>query len=394
AVAAQQLAPARMRARHAALALAVATALFAGGCGGGGSPGGSHTAPPVSGLPDDFLGIVSNDAFAASGKDRAQILASERRTGVELLRETFDWATIEPTRGHFDFAIYDAFIAATARAGLQVLPIVFGRPSFEPAQRPAGGHLTATTTSPPARLADYAQFAAILVRRYGPRGTFWHAHPGLAAHPIRSWQIWNEPNLPVYWAGKPSAAGYVAMLAATARAIRAVDAKAEIVTAGIPDSTLGIALGPYVSEMLAAGARGSFDTLAINPYASSTAGVLAATAEVRHELDQAGLKQTPIWLTEIGWASGGPPSGFTVGPQLQARYVLDTITSLAREAGSEHIRGIVYFDWRDAPPYAGGEDFWGLHTGLLALNGSGKPALSAYYQAAGVLGTLPSQRSH
>ena len=372
----------------------LAVSLAAAGCGGSSSGSHAPTPPPVGALPDDFLGIVSNDAFAASGSDRAEILAAERRTGVELLRETFDWATIEPSRGHFDFATYDAFMAATARAGLQVLPIVFGRPSFEPAQRPAGGHLTATTTSPPARLSDFAQFAATLVRRYGPGGTFWRAHPQLPVHVIRSWQIWNEPNLPVYWAGKPSAAGYVAMLAATARAIRAVDPHAEIVTAGIPDSTLGIALGPYVSEMLAAGARGTFDTLAINPYAASTAGVLAATAQVRSELDQAGLERTPIWLTEIGWASGGPPSGFTVGSQLQARYVLDTITSLAHEAGSEHIRGIVYFDWRDAPQYAGGQDFWGLHTGLLALNGAGKPALSAYYQAAGVLGTLPSQRSH
>ena len=53
----------------------------------------------------------------------------------------------------------------------------------------------------------------------------------------------------------------------------------------------------------------------------------------------------------------------------------------------------MYFAWRDAPPYAGGTDFWGLHTGLLAQDGSGKPALSAYYQAAGVLGTLPHTTS-
>jgi hypothetical protein len=384
-----------MRAPRVAAGLGVlAIALALSGWGGSSTSSASYAATAsVSALPDDFLGIVSNDAFAATGKDRAQILAGERRTGVELLRETFDWATIEPSRGHYDFTPYDSFMAATARAGLQVLPIVFGRPRFEPAQKPAGGRLTATTTSPPARLSDFAQFAATLVRRYGPGGAFWRANPKLPVHAIHSWQIWNEPNLPVYWAGKPSAAGYVAMLATAARAIRAVDPSAEIVTAGIPDSTLGIALGPYVSEMLAAGARGTFDTLAINPYASSTAGVLAATASVRSELDQAGLKQTPIWLTEIGWASGGPPSGFTVGPKLQARYVLDTITSLAREARSEHIRGVVYFDWRDAPPYPGGQDFWGLHTGLLALNGSGKPALSAYYQAAGVLGTLPSQHS-
>ncbi len=280
-------------------------------------------------------------------------------------------------------------MAATARAGLQVLPIVFGRPAFEPGLTPAGATVTATTTLPPARLADFGAFAATLARRYGPGGSFWREHPGLPAHPIRSWQIWNEPNLPVYWGGRPDAAGYVAMLAAARRAIRAVDPGAEIVTAGIPDSKLGVPLATYVAELLADGARGTFDTLAINPYAVSSLGVVAAVGRARQLLDAAGLTQTPIWLTEIGWASDGPPSSFTVGPARQARYVLGALTSLGREASSLHIRGVVYFDWRDAPPYAGGVDFWGLHTGLLTITGAAKPALSAYYQAAGVLGTLP-----
>ena len=383
---------------------AVIVAVFAAGCGGG---GGSSTGPTVStgvsssashsssskshlSVPSDFLGMVSNDAFAAGRVERAQILAGERRTGVQLLRETFDWSMIETRPGRYDYSVYDAYMAATAKAGLQVLPVLFGRPNFEPAQRPAGAPVTATTTFPPARLADSAAFAAALARRYGPGGSFWAAHPTLPAHPIRSWQIWNEPNLPVYWGGRPNAAGYVAMLAAADHVIKAVDPSAEIVTAGIPDSKLGIPLATYVEQMLTDGARGDFDTLAINPYASSDLGVVAAAGRARQLLDQAGLLTTPIWLTELGWASGGPASSFTVGATLQARYVLSAITTLARLSGSLHIRGVVYFDWRDAPPYPGGVDFWGLHTGLLTITGGPKPALSAYYQAAGVLGTLPS----
>jgi hypothetical protein len=365
--------------------LALLTLIVSGGCGGG-----SPTTAPTARLPSDFLGVVSNDAFAARGAARAQIFAGERRTGVELVRQTFDWSVLEPRPGHFDFSTYDAYMAASARAGLQVLPVLFGRPSYEPAQRPrGGGAVTATTTFAPARLADFASFTAALARRYGPDGTFWRAHPQLDPRPIRSWQIWNEPNLPVYWGGRPDAAGYVALLTASARALRAVDPGAEIVTAGLPDSTIGVNLERYLREMLAHGARGSFDTLAIDPYASSDAGVLAATRQVRRVLDQAGLRRTAIWVTEIGWASGGPGSSFTVGARAQARDVLGALTALGSLARTLRIRGVVYFAWRDAPPYAGGSDFWGLHTGLLAQNGSGKPALSAYYQAAGVLGTLP-----
>ncbi len=349
------------------------------------------SATRAAGLPDDFLGVVSDDAFAAVGSARAAILAGERRTGVELLRQTFDWADIEPHPGDYDFTYYDAYMEATARAGLRVLPIVFGRPAFEPAQREAGARLTATTTSAPARIQDFAAFAAALARRYGPGGTFWRAHPALAGWAIRSWQIWNEPNLPVYWGGRANPRAYVTLLAAAAKAIRGVDPDAEIVTAGIPDSSLGIPLPRFVSEIIADGGRRDFDTLAINPYARNGAGVIAATEAVRSVLDRAGLASTPIWVTELGWASGGPGSSFTVGAKLQAKYVLDTLTTLGRLAPTLHIRGVVYFSWRDGAPYAGGVDFWGLHTGLLTLAGTGKPALSAYYQAAGVLGTLPGK---
>ena len=42
-------------------------------------------------------------------------------------------------------------------------------------------------------------YLAALVERYGPDGTFWTDHPELPKHPLREWQIWNEPHLPAYW---------------------------------------------------------------------------------------------------------------------------------------------------------------------------------------------------
>ena len=43
------------------------------------------------------------------------------------------------------------------------------------------------------------------------------------------------------------------------------------------------------------------------------------------------------------------------------------------------LRGVVYYAWRDGAPYPPlFKDFWGLHTGLLSLTGSAKPALNAF----------------
>ena len=87
-------------------------------------------------------------------------------------------------------------------------------------------------------MAAMGRFARKLVRRYGPRGSLWRQNPGVKKVPIRSWQIWNEPNLRVYWCGRPRARAYVQMLRVVGKSIHRVHKRAEIVTAGLPPSEL------------------------------------------------------------------------------------------------------------------------------------------------------------
>ena len=103
----------------------------------------------------------------------------------------------------------------------------------------------------------------------GPNGTLWAERPDVPRLPIRSWQIWNEPNLRQYWCDKPNAKQYVAMLRAVGTAIKQVDRSAHIVTAGLPDSKLSgaIPLKRFIDQMYAAKAAKYFDSLAINSYA-------------------------------------------------------------------------------------------------------------------------------
>jgi hypothetical protein len=73
---------------------------------------------------------------------------------------------------------------------------------------------------PPKRYADLGRFGALLVHRYGPDGTFWSQNPDVQKLPIRSWQIWNEPNLKAYRGRAPNAKQYAKLLRAAARPIR------------------------------------------------------------------------------------------------------------------------------------------------------------------------------
>src|SRR5205823_5737529 len=108
--------------------------------------------------------------------------------------------------------------------------------------------------------------AVALVRRYGPGGSLWRENPAVRAHPIIAWQVWNEPNLPVYWQMHPDAAQYTELLKVVGTAIHRADPRAQVVTAGLPQSKLGVSFETYLKAMYRAGAQGAFDVLAINAY--------------------------------------------------------------------------------------------------------------------------------
>jgi hypothetical protein len=171
------------------------------------------------------------------------------------------------------------------------------------------------------------------------------------------------------------------MLRAASTAIKKVDPGAQILTAGLPQSKLGIPLSTYVAQMYAAGGADAFDALAVNPYAPTSQGVVDFLQQMRQLMDAQGDTDGNLWATEIGWSDNGPGGQFRLGSLGQARTIGDTIKLLWASRTALRLQGVVYFNWRDAPPYAGGHDFWGLHTGLLRLNGKAKPALRAYTNA-------------
>ena len=298
-----------------------------------------------------------------------------------LLRQTFDWRRIERAPGRYDLSFYDGYVAALARRRLRVLPILFNPPPFR-SSAPAN---PVRGTYPPRRPADMGEFGAMLARRYGPGGSFWRERPELPRLPVRSWQVWNEPNLPVYWPSGPDAAEYVALLRPPASASERGPGRGDRDRRAARQHR-GVPLRDYVGAMYAAGAAGTFDVLALNLFGRDARETIEGVRSLR-EVAAASGDNPAVWLTELG-DRRPTERAFLVSEARQAELLERTCSRWRAGARAAH-SGVVYFNWRDSLPYAGGVDFFGLHTGLLRRNGRAKPALSAYKKVAKTLGLMP-----
>jgi hypothetical protein len=317
------------------------------------------TAPPAQArAPQAFFGVVPQAPLEAADWSRLG------RAGLGV-RLPVRWYEVEPRPGEFDFTALDAAMAAAAARGVRVMPQVGGSPDWvtsDPARPPLGR----------ANLDAWGGFLRQLVRRYGPRGSFWRETGGRRAA-IHRWQIWNEPNFPAFWAN-PSVAAYVRLLRASADSIRAADPAATIVAAGLAPIEGQPPPWDFLREMYRVpGARAAFDVVALHPYTTSLAGLEYEIRLTRQAMAAAGDGRTPLLISEIGVASDARiRTPFDRGPRGQARFLERAFSRLASQQRSWRLAGAYWFAWRDAgsDPICAFCEF----AGLLDKSGDPKPA--------------------
>jgi hypothetical protein len=343
-------------------------------------------APAPAAAPADFVGAQTSEYAVTANSPPVRTAAGLPQARVGLARTWFWWSEIEVERDVYDFSHYDRVVADAAANRVRLLPIVVVAPRYRTDADRDGG----PGRYPPTNSAEMAFFTSILVARYGPSGTFWNHRPDLPRVPIRSWQIWNEPNLWPWWAPSPDPAAYVSLLWTVRGGIKACDPRAEIVAAGLPNSHsyLGPKVAPYLEGMYRAGARGSFDAIAIHPYGNPLSAVYAQIEEARAIMQRFG-DAAPIWVTEVGWPDGGPPDNLTVTSARQAELVSQLIGDLHARRASLGIRGVVYYQWADVAAGSSAADNIWNHIGLIDSANQPKPALFAVRDAVDRIGLDP-----
>lgn len=226
-------------------------------------------------------------------------------SGIEGVRHDALWEQAEPKPpaggAHvYDWARFDAVVAALAERRLRWLPII-------DYSAPWAGVVPGDRFSAPRSDADFAAYARAFAGRYGRDGEYWRANPGLPKVPVTSYEIWNEPNHPAFWRPAPDARRYAELYLATREAIRSVDPDARVVVGGLV--TEGAPEFVRTIYRHRPEARGRVDGVGLHPYGTrddNLAKVVRSIASLRRTLNSLGADAVPIELTEIGWTTRGP----------------------------------------------------------------------------------------
>ena len=322
-------------------------------------------------LPRGFAGVLADGpAIDGTVSFEAQARAMQRN-GVAWIRLPVYWRDVEPARGDLRLGALDAQVGAAARAGLPVMPVVLVAPAWA-AKKPGNFN------SHPARVSDYAGFVAALARRYGRGGTYWNENAGPDL-PISRWQIWNEPDLEPYWDQEEPGwqNTYLPLLRAAGTAIREVDPSAQVVLAGLSNFSW-----TSLSRLYRAGARGSFDIAAINPFSREVSGVMEIVRRYREVMKTNREASKRLILSEVAWSSGKGMArqqfGWETTEKGQASRLSALFRALAGKRRAYRIDSVAWATWL-SPPLGSPDSF--AYSGLNRMSGGrvvAKPALAAF----------------
>ena len=328
------------------------------------------TGPAQAATPSSFFGVMADGPLLGSSANLDQEARLMRGAGAGTVRVAFYWAEMQPQAGQpIDFAESDRRIRAFANANLSVLPILVRSPAW------AAGGDSREGAVPDA--AAYGTFVGEFVKRYGRNGTFWAENPGVRSKPLRQFQIWNEPDINRYLhAGDAWPQTYVKLLRAGRDAVKAQDAGAQVVAAGLTNKSW-----QDLDKLYAAGGRGLFDAAAVHPFSARVSNVVKIVRLARGVMRKRGDARKPLLLTEVSWSSGKGESTFNYGWETtergQATKVREALTALARERTRLRIGAVYWYTWLSP---ATGDDESFSYSGLRKLRG-GKPVSKPAYGA-------------
>lgn len=198
-----------------------------------------------------------------------------REAGIGNVRMDFLWSDLEPTGGQFSFERYEQLIDILRAFNLNILGVLHYNPDWR-----------GTPWNAAPDPASYLRYAKHVVKHFSPQ--------------VHDWEIWNEPDHPVYWQPQDQLTTYSALLKRVTPELKSISSKIRVLMGG-----LSAPMPDHLRALYHNAGKEAFDIVNIHPFTSpfisNPIGVLQNTyAGVMTVMREFGDQEKPIWFTEIG----------------------------------------------------------------------------------------------
>lgn len=140
-----------------------------------------------------------------------------RRAGINLLRISFGWDGIEVSKDTYDWGFWDDYVKiAVDEYGITLIPYICYTPMWN-----STGDMYDYWNHTPTDYYEFGEFVGDIVNRYKDR--------------IKSWELWNEPDITAFWSGNVEE--YARLAKIGSRAVRETDPEAIVVLGGLAHQT-------------------------------------------------------------------------------------------------------------------------------------------------------------
>lgn len=305
---------------------------------------GCWTAVANSPTVEESLGV--NVHFIEPKPGEVKMIAD---AGFRWIRTDFIWEVTERERGQYDFSAYDRLLKQLDDSHIRALFILdYGNPLYTQGK---------AVRTPEARAA-FARWAIAAAGHFSGRGV--------------TWELFNEPNIKMFWPPQPDAEEYNALAQEVGRAFRASVPNEQLIGPAVDSRDL-----KFLQSCFNGRSHLWWSALSVHPYRQTNPETAANEyARLREMIGQAdaGAKPLNIISSEWGYSSAWP----RLNEERQA-------TMLTRAFLTNLANGIplsIWYDWRDDGDDPGeGEHHFGLvhhaYKSGSALSYEPKPAFIA-----------------
>jgi hypothetical protein len=285
----------------------------------------------------------------------ARALDAARDAGCSWVRMDFFWTDIETAPGVYNFSNFDRLVTALEARGMKPLFILdYSSLLHSDCLTCPDWFLYGPESQQ--TIKAFGDYAEAVARHYAGRGV--------------RYEVWNEPNLSMFWRPQANASQYAALAREAIGRVHVGDPSALVVTAGLSGFDFG-----YLTTLLNQGGANGADAVAVHPYRQL--GPETATDELATMKSMVATTFSmarPIWSSEWGYSSSWFLDEFGGDGSRNRQAVM-----AVREVLSSRLMGFPfanYYDIRDdgTDPAEPEENY-----GLIANDYSSKPAFTALH---------------